>query len=234
MKNCENCGILHFVDYGSGRFCSSFCSRSFSTKNKRSEINEKLRKKFSLKIKEKICLKCGKKYEFKRDRKTQKYCSRSCNSSEVNKGKKISDETKTKISDSVKNSYIKGKSVSGGRTKWYQYKDIKVQGSFEIRTCIILDKLKEIKEIYDWEYTKDRITYIGEDGKIHTYIIDFKVFYSETNFYYLETKGYLTNKDVIKWEHTRKTNRLDVWFYRDIFEKEKELNLIWDKNIWVS
>lgn len=117
-------------------------------------------------------------------------------------------------------------------TKWYQYKDIKVQGSFEIRTCIILDKLKEIQQIYDWEYTKDRITYIGEDGKLHTYILDFKVFKDSMNFYYLETKGYLTNKDLIKWEQTRKIYRLDVWFYKDIVKKESELNLIWNKNIW--
>lgn len=37
--NCENCFIIHLGDYGSGRFCSSKCARSFSTKNKRQEIN---------------------------------------------------------------------------------------------------------------------------------------------------------------------------------------------------
>jgi hypothetical protein len=43
--NCENCNNIHNKLYGSGRFCSEKCSRSFSTKNKRSEINEKVSEK---------------------------------------------------------------------------------------------------------------------------------------------------------------------------------------------
>jgi 5-methylcytosine-specific restriction endonuclease McrA len=39
---CENCGIDHDGSFGSGRFCSSKCARSFSTKNKRHEINKKV------------------------------------------------------------------------------------------------------------------------------------------------------------------------------------------------
>jgi len=45
MKTCENCGSDHEGKYGSGRFCSTKCSRGFSTKAKRSEINEKVSKK---------------------------------------------------------------------------------------------------------------------------------------------------------------------------------------------
>lgn len=39
---CENCGIDHDGEYGSGRFCSAKCARGFSTKSKRKEINEKV------------------------------------------------------------------------------------------------------------------------------------------------------------------------------------------------
>lgn len=39
---CENCGCEHNGSYGSGRFCSIKCARSFSTKNKRKEINKKV------------------------------------------------------------------------------------------------------------------------------------------------------------------------------------------------
>ena len=42
MKICENCGIEHNGNYGSGRFCSTKCSRGFSTKAKRKEINAKV------------------------------------------------------------------------------------------------------------------------------------------------------------------------------------------------
>jgi hypothetical protein len=40
--NCENCGIEHSGTYGTGRFCQSKCARSFSTKSKRQEINQKV------------------------------------------------------------------------------------------------------------------------------------------------------------------------------------------------
>ncbi len=39
---CENCKIQHDGSYGSGRFCTSKCSRSYSTKSKRKEINQKV------------------------------------------------------------------------------------------------------------------------------------------------------------------------------------------------
>jgi very-short-patch-repair endonuclease len=42
MKTCENCGNEHDGSIGSGRFCSLKCSRSFSTKAKRKEINDKV------------------------------------------------------------------------------------------------------------------------------------------------------------------------------------------------
>jgi hypothetical protein len=39
--NCECCGKIHDGSYGSGRFCTQKCSRSYSTKDKRDEINFK-------------------------------------------------------------------------------------------------------------------------------------------------------------------------------------------------
>ena len=38
---CENCGKEHSGDFGSGRFCSKKCAKSFSTKS----INHKETKK---------------------------------------------------------------------------------------------------------------------------------------------------------------------------------------------
>ena len=42
MRNCEACGRPHSGAYASGRFCDSVCSRSFSTRAKRKEINQKV------------------------------------------------------------------------------------------------------------------------------------------------------------------------------------------------
>lgn len=44
---CENCKKEFDVVYGSGRFCCSKCARGFSTKDKRKEINEKVRSTLS-------------------------------------------------------------------------------------------------------------------------------------------------------------------------------------------
>lgn len=41
---CENCQIDHDGNYGSGRFCSQKCSRSFSSKANREETNKKVSK----------------------------------------------------------------------------------------------------------------------------------------------------------------------------------------------
>jgi len=102
MKLCENCGNPHDGQYGSGRFCSSKCSRGFSTKEKRKEINEKVSKSLLGKpsflkgtstnrkglhlIDRKImsCLVCGKEKEVLITN-TNKFCSRNCSSSYTQK-----------------------------------------------------------------------------------------------------------------------------------------------------
>jgi hypothetical protein len=47
MKKCEYCEKEHNGEYGSGRFCDYVCARGFSTKDKRSEINEKVSRTLS-------------------------------------------------------------------------------------------------------------------------------------------------------------------------------------------
>src|SRR5689334_4555410 len=42
MVRCETCNKEHDGKYASGRFCSRSCSNSFSTKLKRSEINDRV------------------------------------------------------------------------------------------------------------------------------------------------------------------------------------------------
>lgn len=76
MCKCENCGCEHDGSYGSGRFCSDFCARSFSSKHL---LNRK---------KKSICPICGKEFcsdirsssntqcpECKRNRLKSRVCS---------------------------------------------------------------------------------------------------------------------------------------------------------------
>jgi hypothetical protein len=228
---CENCGCKHDGSYGSGRFCSTKCSRGFSTKAKRKEINEKVSKSlkekshFHGKLKKKeiyheiVCKGC--KTTFSTLNINQKYCSKICVSRYSCIGITKSDETKLNMKLGVLKSYKNGRKVFGGTTKWYKYKNIKVQGTYELRTCKILDKWKKEKKIKDWEYTNDRVQYIGIDKKKHTYLLDFKVLENDNSFYYLETKGWEDVNDKLKWKAVKdKGDKLVVWFGNDIEKNE--------------
>lgn len=77
-SQCELCGKHHDGIYGSGRFCSAACARSFSTKEKRKEINSAVSKKLSNSIpkyKNINCIGCNK--EFTTITKS-KICSDEC------------------------------------------------------------------------------------------------------------------------------------------------------------
>jgi hypothetical protein len=76
---CEKCNKKHNGNYGSGRFCSQSCARSFSSFDKREDINKKI--SISLggtgeKKKNTSCLNCNKETK----RKNKKYCSSKCQS----------------------------------------------------------------------------------------------------------------------------------------------------------
>jgi very-short-patch-repair endonuclease len=72
---CENCKTEHNGEYGSGRFCSSKCARGFSTKEKRSLINEIVSSKLKKDKIKKYCEYC--KVNECKSEKSQT-CSRSC------------------------------------------------------------------------------------------------------------------------------------------------------------
>lgn len=81
MKSCENCGNEHAGNYGSGRFCSTKCSRGFSTKAKRTEINERISN--SMKgsgngIVKLTCNNCETEFEIGWNKRNQNTCSAKC------------------------------------------------------------------------------------------------------------------------------------------------------------
>lgn len=55
---CEKCGKEHDGSYGSGRFCSQTCSRSFSSRQNREETNRKVSLKLTRRHIE-FCKECG-------------------------------------------------------------------------------------------------------------------------------------------------------------------------------
>lgn len=120
-KKCENCDNDHDGKYGSGRFCSSICARGFSTKNKRSLINEKvsskLRKHKTEYIYNKLCLCCSNKFETKKEK--QLYCSLNCAKNRI-----ITQETKDKISKSIQSNVKNGTHVGWQSRKIRSYAEL--------------------------------------------------------------------------------------------------------------
>ena len=57
---CEYCDKEHNGSYASGRFCSKYCARGFSTRSKRKIINKKVSQKLKTR-EDKFCIVCGEK-----------------------------------------------------------------------------------------------------------------------------------------------------------------------------
>jgi very-short-patch-repair endonuclease len=101
MRFCENCNKEHNGDYGSGRFCSSKCARSFSTKQNRSDISKKvsitLKNKSVSKNIIKECIICKKIFERKWVKRNQKFCSISCSSKQKMKERWLDESYREKM-----------------------------------------------------------------------------------------------------------------------------------------
>lgn len=84
-KKCKNCELnigVKYSEYASGDFCCRECAKSYSTKNKRNEINIKVSKSLKGKTRavliQKICPKCLKEFFVKKKKKNQVCCSVEC------------------------------------------------------------------------------------------------------------------------------------------------------------
>lgn len=226
-KKCPKCDTI-FVTKNGGKKSKKFCSRSCSNSREWRDEDKKIKSesaKFSEKVKvankknglknpkkERMCSLCNGKFYYGKW-KSRKYCSAECS---------------TKAwSNHHKKLYADGKNfVAGGTTKWLGYKDIKVQGTYELRTCFILDEKKELGLIYDWMYTKDRYPYISSEGEERTYLLDFKVYETENKFHYLETKGWEKENDMYKWNAIKDLGHKHiVWRLNDIKEEENSLGI---------
>jgi hypothetical protein len=240
---CENCEKEHDGTYGSGRFCSKKCARGFSTKAKRKEINEKIRKPLI----QKICLECNKKFTTKK--RFQKFCSCSCSVTFNNRLNKehLSYARKQYLNTHIdaKNKFLenaskwgkshKGKSLTeehkrkislgnkGGRCSWYEIikfngEKIKVQGSYELRFTKILNNLDEnwIKpSIWNREH---QFQWWDKNGKSHWYTPDF---WSPKLQKYFEIKGFWRKGDEEKKDFIYSLKNVEIVFLKDLNEYEK-------------
>jgi very-short-patch-repair endonuclease len=175
MKKCENCNSQHEGKYASGRFCSQKCSRGFSTKSKRSEINDKVSKTLisrylekkplrnarilkdsrTLRTVEKVCENCNSNFEVPWGKRDQKNCSISCSA----KQKWKNDEYRQMMS--------KYSSISAAK----KHKNPDIKFGWRKRTKF---KMSYPEEIAKNTLDKNGINYVYE-YPFHPYFIDFAI-----------------------------------------------------------
>lgn len=164
---CENCGKEHDGSYGSGRFCSCKCARSFSSKVNREETNKKISQtllerrnlcNFKTEFKIRYCADCGKQLSFKN--KTG-YCH-SCHPKHTNTKKEYREKQRQ----------IRLKMVADGTHKGWSTRNIKSYAEKFWETVLDNNHILYEREKRVGKYFLDFV--IGNvdleiDGKQHKY-----------------------------------------------------------------
>jgi hypothetical protein len=195
MKICENCQKEHDGTYGSGRFCSAECARGFSTKAKRSLINEVVSKKLSgrnFRYIKKICLECNKEFEVSWQYRNQKACSIKCSS--LLKWKNI--DYQEKIRKATIKSILNGrKGIKRAIQCKYSFKDkiIRCDSKTEYSCLNYFENNFNVLDIKRCNFT---IPYII-NGKNRKYLPDF-IIETEDNIYIIECKAFFKITEEIK------------------------------------
>jgi len=208
--NCEKCGKVHNGTYGSGRFCSKECARSFSTSNKKKETKilkciccgkeVKVGKRASkvrcgdcvTKRHVKKCPTCGKKFNTTKIK--QIYCSCKCSFN--------SEKYKHKMRE-----HANRRQLGGHTSKKSIYYDrggdkVYLQSSYEYNVAVDLDK-------HGIKWSRPKFLYwTDECGNRHRYYPDF--YLPEYNVYLDPKNDYLIKKDKYKIECVSKQNNVKV------------------------
>ena len=139
---CENCGKEHDGSYGSGRFCSKECARSFSSKNTTGQL------------KEAKCINCGKTIYIGK-RASLKTCRcNECNNLHNQLICKICGQKYNKNEGGCKNNFCKNTSLQFIKSliKYFGFDQNKL-GTLEVE-----NEFLRIKEFIKNLYINDRIT----------------------------------------------------------------------------
>ena len=162
MSNCENCKVFHDGNYGSGRFCSSKCARSFSTKLNRTAINQKVSQTFSSKPSNRIkknCENCDALFEVEYRKRHQKTCSHSCASQARWKNLEYRENVSKRLSNIALLRHAAGEDF-GWRTR------DKFSCSYPESVCMrILEEL-QISYLREFRFGKYFIDFAFPDRKI--------------------------------------------------------------------
>lgn len=202
MKKCENCLKSHDGKYGSGRFCSVKCSRGFSTKNKRLEINEKISIANSGKGNPpviNICKNCNSEYLATWKRRNRKYCSIECGKNAVSLNLDIRKKLSSCRINAIKNGICNGR----GEKSMYFFKGdfIRCDSRIESACLDFFDR----KGATSMKRCPISIEY-EDDGIVRKFLPDFEIILNE-KIHIIEARSYISIKSLNeKWrDYNRKS-----------------------------
>ncbi len=159
---CENCGICHTGQYGSGRFCGSYCAHSHATSYNKEEINKKrsntLKKLFASRPKKiQKCKTCEKIFH----NRLSKYCSKKCSSV-------ISDETRKRLSENAKKRHRLNDGIGFQTRKKFEssYPEKLTENFFTIKGLPFVREKKVGRWFADFEIGKNIIEIDGQQHKL--------------------------------------------------------------------
>ena len=138
----------------------------------------------------------------KRSKKTINQIRKSCSES----GKKYidslsKDERKKKygLPGELNPMYGKPPPDGSGRCKWFDYKNERLQGTYELRFAKFCDKNN-----IQWEKVHKALPYINTEGTKRTCLPDFLIYFDKNNPIYVDTKGYFDKECQDKYRSVRK------------------------------
>lgn len=218
-KNCNEKDAVKYSKYSSGNFCSRECARSYSTKNKRNEINKKISEKLNGRGNddvEIICKNCNKTFIVKWRRRQQKFCSKECGSQYSNNQPEKLEKLSKARTKAIKNGIVNG---NGVKSKYF-FNGVEIECDSKIENACInyFDDLgaTEIKR------SDLVLTYKDHNNRNRRFLPDFEVILNDEK-YLVEAKGYISMKTLDdKWREYNKISEVK----KKVLEKYcKENNL---------
>jgi len=230
-KNCEEKEAIKYSKYSNGLFCSKKCARSYSTKEKRIEINDKVSKKLKDSghddIK-KVCKNCSDDFMVVWWKRNQKFCSVKCGSIYSNNQSDKREKLSKARVISMRNGIING----AGKKSTYLFdgKEINCDSKIENSCLNHFDKLGAIEMCR----SDIVIIYYDHNNKKRRFLPDFEIELND-GVYLVEVKGYMTIKSLDKkWrdyntisnikklaleDYCKRNNFKPFWFTKNLNRK---------------
>ena len=201
---CKNCNkIFKDLIITDRSFCCSSCSAEFTNKLKEKTNETKNKTRYSVNSyylkqgKEKTfkkCEKCGNEFLVKKN-KANRFCSIKCID------RRITDETKEKISKKRLEYLSSNKNVKWHNVKNIDGQNIKIQGKWELDFA---NRCNELNILFSRHTIKFK--------NCHHYIPDF---YLPKYNIYVEIKGYLYSKDIYKMLNVIEEHKISLKMIND-------------------